>query len=63
MRLRYQVIDSDTITKPCKAIIIANAEILNIDLNKRWNITDVKVPYALDVHKIKKLIVTFEAED
>ena len=62
-KTEYQVVDSNIIKKPCKAIVIANAEILNIDLNNKWNITEVKFPKSYSGSKIKKLIVTFEVEE
>lgn len=49
--------------KPCRSIIIHESEVINIDLNRNWEITEVDYPDVMRGQPIKKLKVTFEVKE
>lgn len=60
----WQVVDSEVIKKPCHSIRFGNAEIIAIDVNGAWKITEVKLyPRTYHAQNVKKMIVTFEVKE
>ena len=59
-RMRTYKVKGD---RPCQQIIVHESEVINIELNRNWEITEVKFPDIPKGYAVKKLIVTFEVKE